>query len=561
MINYVSLKQFKQISEANLPLGPINVLVGGNNSGKSCILQGIHFGISLAQARREAGVQQFPPERLRYCPTDNFLDLHHGRRLTEGTKIDFLYSMASDGGGDHAVVTLQRGRNGVVSAISNGGPLLESVSDPRGFFSIYVPGLAGITIREEYRSDAVVSNGIARGDANLYLRNVLLRIERSQVRKERFDGYLDRVFPGVRVNTQFQETADLWIRSTVTRENADTRALDLVGTGLLQAIQLIAYVSNYEPKVLLLDEPDAHLHPSNQRLLADTLAMIASTTETKIILATHSRHLLDALSELEEAKLFWVKNGVATPQQTWSDIAVLMDLGALDRGERFLAGNYKYLVWSEDRDTEPLSIVLEANGISREETLVFSYQASSKVDAAKLMAAFAERVRPGVITVVHRDRDFMSDDEVERLRAQFGLGQTPNMRLLVTQGSDIEFYFTRPNHVAEVMASDIAEAQVLVEDVLHQNMIEFVTAFINKRAEIKRTLYRKDPEACPDIGDLINGHQIPVEKAVGKLLLKRLKQRLQVDGFNGGDIVRPTEALVDPNVAALFSQDTAEFST
>jgi len=558
MINYVSLRQFKQISEATLSLGPINVLVGGNNSGKSCILQGIHFGISLAQARREAGVQQFPPERLRYCPTDDFLDLHHGRRLTEGTKIDFLYSTTSDGGGDRADVTLQRGRNGVVSAVSSGGPLLEAMSDPRGFFSIYVPGLAGITIREEYRSDAVVSNGIARGDANLYLRNVLLRIERSQIRKERFDEYLDRVFPGVHVNTQFQETADLWIKSTVIRENADSRALDLVGTGLLQAIQLIAYVSNYEPKVLLLDEPDAHLHPSNQRLLADTLAMIANTTETKIILATHSRHLLDALSELEEAKLFWVKNGVATPQQTWSDIAVLMDLGALDKGERFLAGNYKYLVWSEDRDTELLSIVLEANGIPREDTLVFSYQASSKVDAAKLMAAFAERVRPGVITVIHRDRDFMSDDGVDRLRAQFALDQASNMRLLVTQGSDIESYFTRPNHVAAVMTSDIAEAQALVEDVLHQHMIEFVTAFINKRTEIKRTeikrtLYKKDPEACPSTDDLIHGHQIPVEKAVGKLLLKRVKQRLQADGFNGGDIVRPTEALIDSNVSAIFS--------
>ncbi len=555
MINKVSLTRFKQIEEATLPLGPINVLVGGNNSGKSCILQGIHFGIALAQAQREAGVQQFPPERLRYCPTDDFLDLHHGRRLTEGTSIGFRYETSGEGegGGDHAAVMLQRGRNGVVSAVSSGGPLLESVSDPRGFFSIYVPGLAGITIREEYRSDAVVSNGIARGDANLYLRNVLLRIERSQIRKDRFDGYLDRVFPGVRVNTQFQETADLWIRSTVTRENAGTMALDLVGTGLLQAIQLIAYVSNYEPKVLLLDEPDAHLHPSNQRLLADTLAMIAGTTDTKIILATHSRHLLDALSDLEDAKLFWVKNGAATPQQGWSDIAVLMDLGALDKGERFLAGNYKYLVWSEDRDTEPLSIVLEANGVPREETLVFSYQASSKVDAAKLMAAFAERVRPGVITVIHRDRDFMSDNEVERLRAQFGLDQALNMRLLITQGSDIESYFTRPDHVAEVMMSDPAEAQALVETVLHEDMIEFVTAFVNKRGEIKRTLYKKDPEACPEINALINGHQIPVEKAVGKLLLKRVKQRLQADGFNGGDIVRLTGALADPDVAAVFA--------
>ena len=127
------------------------------------------------------------------------------------------------------------------------------------------------------------------------------------------------------------------------------------------------------------------------------------------------------------------------------------------------------------------------------------------------------------------------------------------MRLLITQGSDIESYFTRPAHVAEVMASDPAEAQALVENVLHEDMIEFVTAFINKRGEIKRTLYKKDPEACPDVNALINGHQIPVEKAVGKLLLKRVKQRLQAGGFNGGNIVRLTGALADPDIAALFA--------
>jgi len=267
MINKVQLSRFKQIEHAALPLGPINVLVGGNNSGKSCILQGIHFGIALAQARQIAGVNQFPPERLRYCPTDDFLDLHHKRRLQEGTSIKFNYEAVEDPENGSASVTLQRGRNGVVSAQSTGGALLQAINDPKSFFSIYVPGLAGITIREEYRSDAVVSNGIARGDANLYLRNVLLRIERSEIRKDRFNSYLDRVFPGVRVSTQFQETGDLWIRSTVSRDGADTRAIDLVGTGLLQAVQLIAYVSNYEPKLLLLDEPDAHLHPSNQRLL------------------------------------------------------------------------------------------------------------------------------------------------------------------------------------------------------------------------------------------------------------------------------------------------------
>lgn len=553
MIDQVTLSKFKQIERAVLPLGPINVLVGGNNSGKSCILQGIHFGIALAQARAIATVEQFPPERLRYCPTDDFLDLHHERRLTEGTSIEFNYERILEPDNDVALVRLQRGRNGVVKAQSSGGALLDAIRDPRGFFSIYVPGLAGITIREEYRSESVVSNGIARGDANLYLRNVLLRIERNIEKKGKFDSYLDQVFPGTKVRTEFLESADLWIRSTIVRPGQDSRALDLVGTGLLQAIQLLAYVANYEPKVLLLDEPDAHLHPSNQRLLADTLALISERTGTRIILATHSRHLLDALSENDSAKLYWVKGGTVTSQEDWSDMAVLMDLGALDKGERFLAGDYRYLVWSEDRDTEPLSVLLEANGIPRDETLVFSYQASSKVDAAKLMAAFADRVRPGVLTIVHRDRDFMSDEEVGRLRQKYTLNQTPNMRLLITRGSDIESYFTTPEHLSEVTGQELAGMQSLVDDVMQLGMIDFVLAFRDKREEIKRDLYKRDPEACPSTNDLIAGNQIPVENAVGKILLKRIRDRLQANGINGGVVIQTSGALHDPNIAATFA--------
>lgn len=133
MIDSLQIGSFKKVERANLSLGPINVLVGGNNSGKSCILQGIHFGTALSQARRIAGVEQFPPERLRYCPTDDFLDLRTGGRLTEGASVEFNYDRTVDGILDRVSVTLQRGRNGVVKAQSDGGALLDSISDPKGF--------------------------------------------------------------------------------------------------------------------------------------------------------------------------------------------------------------------------------------------------------------------------------------------------------------------------------------------------------------------------------------------------------------------------------------------
>lgn len=552
MLKKVEISSFKCIEKATLDLAPINVLVGGNNSGKSCILQGIHFGIALSQSRKISGAEQFPPEKLRYCPTDDFLDLRYGRRLTEGPSIEFKYYGLTEEA-PPAIVTLQRGRNGVVKAQTTGGELLDQISNPRGFFSIYVPGLAGISIREEYRSELVVSNGIARGDANLYLRNVLLRINRNLTKRDIFTEYLDSVFPGITINTDFVESNDLWIKSTAKREGMDAQSIDMVGTGLLQAIQLLAYVSNYTPKLLLLDEPDAHLHPSNQRLLAQTLGIISEKTDTKIILATHSRHLLDTLAEDQNSRLFWVKNGKIKEQTDWADIAILMDLGALDKGDMFLAGNYKYLVWTEDSDISYLTTLLKANGANIAEIFIFSYKSSSKFESAVLMANFMDRIRPGVKLIIHRDRDFMTDSEVERLKNKYGYRDRNNIHIFITKGSDIESYFASPSHIACITGKSIDDETINIESIIQNNITEFTIAFREKREDIKRDLYRTDPNECPSTTSLLPSAQVPIENAVGKLLLRKIKAELQSRGINGGLIGQATSALSDENLASFFS--------
>jgi predicted ATP-dependent endonuclease of OLD family len=68
-----------------------------------------------------------------------------------------------------------------------------------------------------------------------------------------------------------------------------TVPLDLAGTGFLQAIQILAYLHLFSPKLIVLDEPDSHLHPNNQGLLCSLLRMIALEREVQVIMTTHSR--------------------------------------------------------------------------------------------------------------------------------------------------------------------------------------------------------------------------------------------------------------------------------
>lgn len=52
-ISAIRIQNFKKIRDTRIELGPITYLVGGNNSGKSSVLQAIHTAVSCAQASVE----------------------------------------------------------------------------------------------------------------------------------------------------------------------------------------------------------------------------------------------------------------------------------------------------------------------------------------------------------------------------------------------------------------------------------------------------------------------------------------------------------------------------
>ena len=49
-INSVTVRRFKRLEEVQITLGDATLLIGANNSGKSSILQAIHFAVPIAQS-------------------------------------------------------------------------------------------------------------------------------------------------------------------------------------------------------------------------------------------------------------------------------------------------------------------------------------------------------------------------------------------------------------------------------------------------------------------------------------------------------------------------------
>lgn len=555
-VTRIRLEKFKKVDVADINLQPLNVLVGGNNAGKSSVLQGIHFSIIAAIASRETGRDTFTQDTLLYCPSREFVRLRHGGNYLNQSSFGHLHLGATTPEGEavNYSIKIYRGRNeGNVGCQRSGGgarfgPL---VTNSTNLFSIYVPGLAGIPQEEQYRTESVIRKGVAGGDANLYLRNVLLLIKNKN-KLDDLTALMKSVFPDFWISIDFDQSRHIYINVNISINGPHGRKcpLELVGTGVLQALQIFSYVTLFQPKLLLLDEPDSHLHPDNQSLLASTLLTITSQTSTQIIVSTHSRHLVEAL--YDEANFIWLKDGVVYQQGIGLDrLPFLLDLGALDAFDRLRAGNAEWVVLSEDSGLSPVRLLLENSGFDLNETLLFSYKTSSNMESAKILAEFILELAPDTKVIIHRDRDFMTDEEVEIISRKIrNSGSIP----FITQGSDIESYFINSDHLADFLEQEVPEIEQWVGGLALEHHNTLSASFLRKREEVKWMLYRNQNGDPPAALDLM-GPDVPLQtnKRLGKTMLRCIRANMQGQYGVSLDPLRVSPSLTCPELERIWA--------
>jgi len=544
----VKVQHFRRLRDADAVLDGLNLVVGGNSAGKSSLLQAIHFGVSVATARRVTNKETFSQDELLYCPCNDFSELRHGSPYTNQThrgSMTFVARTPSQSVVEHRI-SIYRARNkGNVGCNRTGDVRFgQVISDPAKPFSVYVPGLAGISRIEEYRSEGVVRRGVAGGDANLYLRNVLLLIKQNG-RLPILLEQVRQVFPRFSISIKFDAKADVGIDVKVT-DGGQEVPLELSGTGLLQALQIFSYITLFEPAVLLLDEPDAHLHPNNQVALARALIHASKHTGTQIICSTHSRHLVEAL--IDEAQFIWLRDGSIAEQGTYLPIVpLLMEIGAFDSLDKIKGGRTDWFILSEDSDMDMLKILFEHAGFPAARMEFRSYGTSSKLESALALATYIKELWPTTQVIVHRDRDFMTDDEAnavsERIRRSEAIP-------FLTRGCDIESYFVQLNHVAALLGNTSEEVEAWLSETTRAFHNDAVHSFIRKRDELKFSLYRGRTNEAPDTSALMGSSvPLPITHIRGKDLLKWVRPSLAGDPRKI-DLVQASAALdVDDLIA------------
>lgn len=565
MIQSVKVERFKTIQSVTLELDKINVLVGANNAGKSSVLQALQFATSVAQTaklfaqnvkfnRDGIWATSVYPDQLIYSPVKDPYVLANGGVLKEDITQAIKISFTEDTG-ESVTATFKKGKNKNLAARFEGETISQHLASLENPFCMYVPGLAGIPFEEEIRTVGAVRKIAAKGDSNTVFRNVINLLFEDQEKWVLFLDDLKAIFPAIEFKISAKPDVDGSIDVNFRLyENDPFLPIDLAGTGVLQATQIAAYVNYFKPKLLLLDEPDSHLHPDNQRALATLLVALSDRTETTIIISTHSRHLMAALHE--DAKFFLVKNGEISASE-YDHYIGLMELGALDEYDRIKSGDLKYIILTEDSSEDSrkyLRGVLEASGYSRNEFQIYSYNGVSQIDSAKMFANFLLNLNPDLTVIVYRDRDGLFDEEIADIKRKIEFDS--RVKCVVARFNDIEMYYCNSSHIISICHSiglNIVEqdATMLIAEAMQEAEEDSKRKFYTHRVN-KANRERKDAGAA----------MIEAEKAFasnkttysyGKKVAGLVKAKLQMKFGKNIDIYQPTAQISDQQFTAIHS--------
>jgi predicted ATPase len=339
MIQSLKLRNLKCFEELDLRLAPLTLLTGFNAAGKSSALQALLLVAQTLRTHSRSGELQLNGPLVSLGTPGEILHEHSSRNRLElglslqDQELEWSFSLEND----HARRYLRADKmviktsstsqsfpaselRGLLPALQNGEFQIrcEEVEDliylaagrqtnldvfpiPETLLAPGDPGCTGQYAPWQF---------YRYGDEELDPKRCMPGSESGTVRKE-LNNWLDAIFPGAQANALQVSKTDLIKLEFRTTEAGEWKRPSNVGFGLSYAFpMLIAGLCSRSEQTIIVDSPEAHLHPRGQSIAGRYVARLANGGQ-QFILETHSDHFLNGVR-------LAVKEGLLRPE----DVAV-----------------------------------------------------------------------------------------------------------------------------------------------------------------------------------------------------------------------------------------------
>jgi hypothetical protein len=283
----------------------------------------------------------------------------------------------------------------------------------------------------------------------------------------------------------------------------DPIPLRLCGTGLEQMLALaVGVLTAEEPKLALIDEPQAHLHPHAERAL---LGLLAAHPEHQFVVATHS-HVLLRSRPLRQARLLSLHDGHTDVAQVQDELQILGELG-ISAADLWLVDR---LLWVEGPTEERVFQLLAAEklpdaevstmGVRRmPESSRFAGSRREAQAAYDFCTEVAEAIAPLAVDMLFV---FDVDDKPVEFRERINIAS--HGRVVFLPVRELENLFLEPAliHRGLTQRCELAELEAPTLDTVTAKLEELLA----KRDDVH--LYPRGTSAEADASEVVRGSAV-----------------------------------------------------
>ena len=505
MIRKITLKRFKCFEDEEIPIPSdgVKLLAGPNNAGKSTILQSlVVWNFCVFAIREEKGDSAITKKQavdgvgISYhnfgaINLPNFKHLWHNNKSRYPNEDTYTLSIGvewehTNGNYYSLTVALSLHEDRVYARVK------DSTVDDCGILPeiVYLPPIAGLDANEPFATPAIRNAMLGKGLAGSILRNVLLDLQRKNVeqrnkRKEKFGrkelAKFRKTDPWERLQATLRQVFEFEIEMGSYNEayhstiRAYTRLYGLnksgrmskiggrkdlmsEGSGALQWVCVCAYAVNPKTDILLLDEPDAHLHSSLQAEIMDVLIELNLNSKKQILISTHSTEIL---SQVIPTDIIAITNRTPTRITNDQDYIKLVSFlgGNVDRAELLRkVSNSRKVLFVEGPSDESMIHAL-ANTLSLPiSSVTILHSTGTHKDRRKLID-FLDKHYPGIKAISLRDLDDMSINNIckDTMRDKSDRHKNNSFSSRTLRRREIENYALVPQCIARVIGINLED--------------------------------------------------------------------------------------------------------
>lgn len=283
MLNNISIENFKCFEDESVDFKPLTIITGANSSGKSSLIQAIlllseHKDLELTRYLHSLG--SFDDLKNKYVNPSHYLLKATFNNSITSQLVASKGSEIIDKIADYPLVfpnnaTYLSANRQTFSEIQN---LIPNTKDERKF------GIAGEYIASYYDNfkDEPIAEYLRKQKAVSYTLEGQLSYWLAKITNINYKLHTETVSSSS-VKVFYKDSDGLFFKPS----NIGT------GVSFLSTI-IIACLSAQKGNVIIIENPEVHLHPQSQSRLAEFFAFIASKG-VQIIIETHNDHLINRI--------------------------------------------------------------------------------------------------------------------------------------------------------------------------------------------------------------------------------------------------------------------------